>query len=97
VAELYGIDPDDVPGALGQADELLRGRDLRPELGRVRVPTLVLAGGRDPLVAAEDTAAIAAAIPGAELVTVPHAAHSVLAEGGGPLLARVIGFLEGGE
>jgi pimeloyl-ACP methyl ester carboxylesterase len=39
------------------------------------VPTLVLAGGQDRLIPAKQTAALAAAIPGAFLVTVPDAGH----------------------
>lgn len=92
-ARSYGLDPDDLPGARAQVDRLLIGWDLRREAAELRIPALVLAGGRDPVVAPEDTAALAGLLTGAELVTVPDAAHSVLAEGGGALLERVIAFL----
>jgi len=93
---LYGLDPADVPGALAQVEHLLGGWDLRPRLDRVAAPTLVLAGSRDPVVAPEDTAELARAIPSAELVEVQAAAHSVLAEGGREVLDRVAGFLAAG-
>jgi 3-oxoadipate enol-lactonase len=92
-AALYGLDPADVPGALLQVEHLLAGWDLRPQLPRLALPTLVLAGRRDPVVAPEDTAELARAIPGAELVEVSDAAHSLLAEGGRELLERVTSFL----
>lgn len=92
-AALYGPEPADVPGALAQAEHLLGGWDLRPALAALPCPTLVVAGDRDPIVAREDTAEIAAALPRAELVRIAEAAHSVLAEGGGALLDRILDFL----
>ncbi len=90
---LYGLDRLDLPGALAQADHLLAGFDLRPRLAGLERPTLVLSGRRDAVVATEDTAAVAAAIPGATLVEVEAAGHSLLAEGGGAVLGRVVDFL----
>jgi len=94
-AGLYGLDPDDVEGTRHQVRHLLEGWDHRPRLTNVHCPTLVLSGGRDAVVAAEDTATIAAAVPEAELVTIASAGHSVLAEGGEAVLSRVLGFLTG--
>ncbi len=94
-ARLYGLAPEDVPGALAQAEHLLAHGGPPLDLEALAVPALVLAGGRDPVVAAEDTAALAARLPRSELVRVPEAAHSVLAEGGGGLLERVTEFLAG--
>jgi pimeloyl-ACP methyl ester carboxylesterase len=54
--------------------------DLRPALGRIRVPTLLIYGEldvRSPLAVAR---ALHAAIPGSELVTIPGAGHLVSAE-----------------
>lgn len=92
-AALYGLAPEDAPGALAQAEHLLASGAEAPDLSAVTMPALVLAGERDPVVAVEDTAKLAAALPRAELVRVRSAAHSVLAEGGGPLLERVLAFL----
>jgi pimeloyl-ACP methyl ester carboxylesterase len=92
-ADLYGIDPDDLPGATAQADHLLGGWDLRGRLAKLDTPTLVIAGARDPVVAVEDTAELAAVLPRARLVRLADAAHSVLAEGGGDVLDEMTAFL----
>ncbi len=92
-ARLWTLDPDDRPGALQQLAALRAGWDMRADLAAVSCPTLVLAGEHDPLVAAAATRELAAAIPEARYREVPGAAHSVLAEGGGALLAEVLEFL----
>jgi pimeloyl-ACP methyl ester carboxylesterase len=92
---LYGPNEADVPGTLLQLEHLLRGWDLRDELPSLDLPALVLCGDRDPVVAPEDTVELAELLPHAELVEVPGAAHSVLAEGGEATLDRVLGFLAG--
>ncbi len=93
---LYGPDEADLPGILLQLDHLLRGWDLRSHLPRIDIPTLVLCGDRDPVVAPEDTAEIAELLPRAELVRIAGAAHSVLAEGGDSTLEKVVKFLDRG-
>lgn len=55
--------------------EALSGLDLTPELTRIAAPTLVIAGSRDQATPPDHGEAIAAAIAGAQLVTVPEAAH----------------------
>lgn len=50
--------------ALGQSD-------LRPLLGRISVPCLILAGAHDPVTTVDDAMALQAAVNGAQLVTVP--------------------------
>lgn len=65
-------------GARGLIDQqriFLTRPDYRPLLPRVAVPTLVLVGDQDVLAPAEAATATAAAIPGAELVTVPGSGH----------------------
>jgi len=95
-ARLYGLDPSDVPGALAQAEHMLEGWDDRKGLKSLQVPALVLAGQRDSVVAWEDTAEIAEALPQAKFVRAPDAGHSVLAEGGKHVFDRVVAFLEAG-
>jgi pimeloyl-ACP methyl ester carboxylesterase len=53
-------------------------RDALPVIGKV--PTLVITGANDRLIPAEQTAELAAAIPGARLVRVPEAGHVVILE-----------------
>lgn len=49
----------------------VQGADLRPDLSRVRAPTLVIAGSFDPVTSASDGELIARSIPGAKLLTLP--------------------------
>jgi 3-oxoadipate enol-lactonase len=49
--------------------------DLRPDLGRIGAPTLVVAGADDPATPPEHGAAIAAGIAGARFVVLADAAH----------------------
>jgi pimeloyl-ACP methyl ester carboxylesterase len=96
--KLYRPSSRDIPGARAQARHLLEGWDLRAELPRVATPTLVIAGRRDPIVAFEDSALVARLLPNGHLVEVTDGGHSVLAEGGGPILERTVEFLKhGGE
>ena len=60
--------------ALTEHDE----RAALPTIGQV--PTVALTGVEDRLVAAEQTAELAAAIPGASLVRIPKAGHMVILE-----------------
>jgi len=92
-AHLWTLDTEDQPGALQQLAHLKAGWDLRPQLGSIACPTLVLAGELDLLAPAASTRELAAAIPEARFREVPGAAHSVLAEGGSALLNEVIEFL----
>ncbi len=94
-AQLYGLDPLDVPGALAQAEHMLEGWDDREALESLQIPALILAGQRDGVVAWEDSAEIAEALPQADFISVPDAGHSVLAESGRHVFDQVVGFLEG--
>ena len=49
--------------------------DLRPELGRLTLPTLILHGDADPLVSVQSARALAQALPNAKLVLLPGAGH----------------------
>lgn len=49
----------------------------KPALARLRLPTLVLHGERDPLIPVDNGRDTAAAIPGARLVTVPGMGHEL--------------------
>ncbi|HTZ94500.1 MAG TPA: alpha/beta hydrolase [Streptosporangiaceae bacterium] len=60
--------------ALTEHDE----REALPTIGQV--PTLVITGMEDRLVASDQTAEVAAAIPGASLVRIPAAGHMVILE-----------------
>jgi 3-oxoadipate enol-lactonase/4-carboxymuconolactone decarboxylase len=49
--------------------------DLRDDLARIAVPTLVVAGENDQATPPEQSRAMAAAIPHAQLVVIPGAPH----------------------
>ncbi len=64
--------PDGVAAAL----RALRDRpDATPGLRSIAVPVLVVTGADDTIVTPEESRGLAAAIPGAELVVIPGAAH----------------------
>lgn len=55
--------------------QALAAMDLRDDLARIAVPTLIVAGEADQATPAEQSRAMATAIPQAELVIVPGAPH----------------------
>jgi pimeloyl-ACP methyl ester carboxylesterase len=78
--------------ALGGLLESLRGLDLRPLLGGIRCPTLVVGAELDLTFPPERSRALAAAIPGARLAIVPGAGHALVVEGPDRLLRAVREF-----
>lgn len=62
-------------GLINQQRVFLTRPDYRPHLPAIAVPTLVLVGEEDTLAPLASARATAAAIPGAELVTVPGSGH----------------------
>ncbi|MCZ4123786.1 bifunctional 3-oxoadipate enol-lactonase/4-carboxymuconolactone decarboxylase PcaDC [Streptomyces sp. H39-S7] len=57
------------------ACEALAAHDVRDELGRITVPTLVVAGADDPATPPADARVLVAGIPDAKLAVVPAASH----------------------
>ena len=55
--------------------EVIRDMDLRPAIGAVRTPTLILAGADDPATPVAMMEDIRTRIPDAEMIIVPRAAH----------------------
>ncbi|GIJ49434.1 3-oxoadipate enol-lactonase [Virgisporangium aliadipatigenens] len=55
--------------------EAIAAMDLRPVIGRISAPTLVIAGQEDPATPPEHARAIASSIPGARFASIPDAAH----------------------
>ncbi|MFJ8795831.1 4-carboxymuconolactone decarboxylase [Streptomyces sp. NPDC102462] len=68
------------PGCYIAACEALAGFDVRPELGRVGVPTLVLVGSEDQVTGPAEARTLVAGIPDARLAVVPGASHLVPVE-----------------
>ncbi len=67
--------------------------DLRPSLPGIAVPTLVVCGAADWICPPSQSRLIAEAVPGAELMMVEGANHSVHVEARDAVLARVRRFL----
>lgn len=68
--------------------------DLRPDLGRVRCPTLVVIARRDAVIPPEQSRAMAAAIPEARVVEHPTSGHALVAEDPDWLAQQVQTFLQ---
>ncbi|MET8943520.1 4-carboxymuconolactone decarboxylase [Streptomyces sp. NPDC004542] len=68
------------PGCYIAACEALAGFDVRGELGRVGVPTLVLVGSDDQVTGPAEARTLVAGIPDARLAVVPGASHLVPVE-----------------
>ena len=62
----------------GNRMDTFRDRDLRPELPKIKVPTLVLAGASDSYTLPEWQREIAALIPNSWLVEIPEGGHLAL-------------------
>ncbi|MGW1891425.1 bifunctional 3-oxoadipate enol-lactonase/4-carboxymuconolactone decarboxylase PcaDC [Streptomyces sp. NPDC002004] len=63
------------PGCYIAACEALASFDVRPELGRIGVPTLVLVGSEDQVTGPAEARTLVAGIPDARLAVVPGASH----------------------
>ncbi|MFF0199765.1 alpha/beta fold hydrolase [Streptomyces sp. NPDC005017] len=68
------------PGCYIAACEALAAFDVRPELTRVGVPTLVLVGSEDQVTGPAEARTLVAGIPDARLAVVPGASHLVPVE-----------------
>ncbi len=66
--------------------------DARPGLASIGVPALVVVGAQDALTPPADSEAMAAAIPGARLVTIPGAGHLTPMERPGAVAAALGDF-----
>lgn len=67
-------------GFLRQQTAIMARPDSRPDLARIACPTLVLCGEQDALTPADLSREMAAGIPDAELVLVPHCGHMATME-----------------
>lgn len=83
------------PEALAAGLETLRSSDLRPTLGLVRTPTLVVAGQYDRVTPPAAARALAAMLPDARCVEFPRAAHAPFLSHPSEFAARVREFLRG--
>jgi 3-oxoadipate enol-lactonase/4-carboxymuconolactone decarboxylase len=73
--------------------EAIRDMDLRPAIGAIRTPTLILAGADDPATPVPMMEDIRSRIPNAELIIVPRAAHLLNIERPEIVNAHIAAFL----
>jgi pimeloyl-ACP methyl ester carboxylesterase len=75
-------------------DGLYQTIDIRPLLGRVRCPTLVVVGELDLMCGPAHAAALARALPNAQVVTVPDCGHFIPAEAPDAFREAVLSFCD---
>ena len=84
------------PDAINQAfapGGFLQTFDLRPELGAIRAPTLIIAGQHDWICPPEFSQEIHRLIPGSDLRIFEHSSHSIRADEPQALLDAIAGFV----
>jgi len=68
--------------------------DYRPELRKIKAPTLVIQGEKDMLLPVHLANEVAKAIPGAKLEIIPHAGHTLNLEAVPQMCALIKAFLK---
>ncbi len=86
------LSPDAINAAFGP-DGFLRHYDLRPELGRITAPTLIIAGRHDWICAPEFSEEIHRLIPGSDLRIFEESSHSVRADEPDAMFDAIRGFV----
>ena len=81
------------PQAVAGAWMAARRADLRPMLSQVNVPTLVVHGSADDQCPLSHGEAMAAGIPGADLLVWPDGGHNLMAEDPAGIAAALVGFI----
>jgi pimeloyl-ACP methyl ester carboxylesterase len=89
---LLQVDPE---GFAAQVEAIVSAPDeLRFELAKVRVPTLVITGSQDALTPIGDAEELAESIPGAQLVELRGAAHGLMVEAPNAFNGELLHFLD---
>ncbi|MCT4356127.1 alpha/beta hydrolase [Streptomyces sp. Je 1-79] len=98
VEGLVRLTAESVPAGTPEHADLVTRADVREELGRVGVPTLVISTTEDRLVAPALHRAVAAGIPGARLTELAtgHAPFAENPEAWGKLITEFLGLVERG-
>ena len=92
-ADLERTDPAGYAGCCAA----IAGMDLRPRLGSITAPTLVIAGEQDPATPPDHAALIASGIRGARLVVLAGAAHLANVCSPEDVTTALLGHLGGGS
>jgi proline iminopeptidase len=86
--------PEPLNRAFGP-DGFLRRFDLRDELHRIRVPTLILAGRHDWICPVEFSEELQRLIPGSELRVFERSSHSIRSDEPEAMIDAILGFICG--
>jgi 3-oxoadipate enol-lactonase len=89
------LEQDVAPEGYAGCCDAIAAMDLRPLLGAVRAPALVLAGAEDPATPPWHGAVIASAIPGARLRVIRGAAHLANVSSAAEVTATLLAHLAG--
>jgi 3-oxoadipate enol-lactonase len=81
------------PGAFAAACEALAELDMRPEIGAITNPTLVIGGAEDATTPPEMSAELAAGVPGAVLTVIDGCGHCPQLQAPEAFVAAVTEFL----
>ena len=73
--------------------DMIAGLDFASRLGEITCPTLIMTGAMDSICSPDVARSMQAAIAGAELAIVPHAAHMCILEQPGFINDRLTSFL----
>ena len=95
IAELRAMIGATDAGTYAAWCEAIARMDLRPELGRIEAPTLVIAGGEDPAIPMDDIADLGAGIGLARIAIVAGGAHLPNLERGDVIERLILDHLEG--
>ena len=87
---LESTDPEGYAGCC----EAIAAMDLRPVLGSITAPTLVIAASEDPATPPAHGALIARKVAGARLAVIRGAAHLANLQAPGPVTAALLAHLE---
>ena len=89
------LEQDVAPEGYAGCCDAIAAMDLRPLLGSVTAPTLVLAGAEDPATPPWHGAVIASAIPGARLRVIRGAAHLANVSAAAQFTVTLLAHLDG--
>jgi proline iminopeptidase len=84
--------PEAINRAFGP-DGFLRRFDLRPELGRITAPTLILAGRHDWICSVEFSEEIHRLIRGSDLRVFARSSHAIRSDEPQALIDAILGFV----
>jgi non-heme chloroperoxidase len=91
---LYGINLSASSYAMAQCLIALRDTDLRPDLGKIQIPTLIMHGKKDKICSFDLAEQMKAGISDSRIVAFEHSGHSMFLEETPKFNAELIKFAE---